>query len=350
MDKLRDVVERALKDSVLVVKVNGQFLKNPSMATIRKIFNQELSLKFRKIIGPDNKDVKYKYMQELHARGASVHVDMRWTLGDGKVSGVTIACPFGLPKVDEWRKEIDSVTEAVIEKKVSKKEDWADVKPRFKHKIRLELEKKVKQKFFVDAFLEKHRPDFYSWDRKHVFVPKAMQDTSWFEQPYTVIPPGFVGGSKYEWSVLAPFDSGEIEFGVIKEDYMELFVYSNEGFYTGKLSLVFLPREQVEASLPYTEDEAKLGKEIWVGFIFTTRSALPYMLSDRAVEEDYIPEKGVSSLPKAVRDKLPKDCQYWIDADRNKRDKAVEWANQNLKAYVRKNHNDIPKRSELWQL
>jgi len=348
MDELKDIIERALKDDVLVVKVDGVFYKNPPMSFIKKLFMEKLTIKFRKIIGPDNPENKFQYMQELHGRGRSVHVDMRWTLGDGKVSGVTIACPFSLPSADEWEKEIDIAAKAVLGKEVTKN-DWDSIKPRFKHQIREELQKKLKASFFTDPFVEKHRPDFLNWERKHVFIPKAMQDMSWFEQPYIQIPPGFVGATRYSWAVLAPFDRGEIEFGVIKPDYMEIFIYSENNFYNGKVSLIFLPREQVVGGLPYIDDEAKLGNELWVGFLFTTKSALPYMLSERAIEEDFITPVGVSALPKIIRSKMPKSCQYWLTGSKEMRDEAVAWAKKNLNAYVRKTPDDVPKKEDLWQ-
>jgi hypothetical protein len=47
----------------------------------------------------------------------------------------------------------------------------------------------------------------------------------------------------------------------------------------------------------------------------------PYSLSKRALEKAWLPPKGISALPKAVREKVPEDLRYW---EAKTRDSALE--------------------------
>lgn len=347
MDTLKDIIKKGLDNKILVLKMGDQYIKNPPLDFLQKAFYEKLALKFARLRGPTSTSKTLFYMQEFHARGGSVHVDMRWMLDEETVSGVTIACPFSFPSSKVVQEAVDESCKKVVGKKISG-DEWKTVRPLIKSQISFEVQKRLNQEELNESFLEKFLPNWRNWNRKHVFVPKAVQDLSWFKQPFTVIPPGFVGSTAMSWAILSPYDKGEIEFGVIKPDYMEIFIYSDFGLYNGKASLLFLPREQVKQSLPDTEDE-KLGDELWVGFIFTTKNNLPYMLSDRCIEEDYIPPVGYSALPKIIADKLPEELKYWKDGSKERRDRAVEWAKRNLNAYTRKEYSDIPKREELWE-
>ena len=45
----------------------------------------------------------------------------------------------------------------------------------------------------------------------------------------------------------------------------------------------------------------------------------PYVLSDGAVKDGWIPPKGFSGLPKAIREKVPDEYHYWQPEDDSKR-------------------------------
>jgi hypothetical protein len=350
VDTLKEVVQKAIGEEVFVIRLPGdetQYVKNPTLEETKAILRDTLALEFRKVFKVENLEKVYTYMQEMHVRGKSIHVDFRHKVGSGVVTGETITVPFGFPSAADWEKMIGEVTTKVLGNPVEGK-DWAKVGA--KDKIRVRDHLKIKKDFFLEPILEKWTPDFLDWNTKHVFLPKAQQDESWFSQPYTIIPPGFVGATKYEWAALCPFDHGRIEYTVLKPHFYEYYVYSDAGFYTGRLVLTWLPREQVQVSLPEESGE-RLGSELWVGFLFTAKNQRPYMCSKKAIEDDYLPPKGTSGLPKSLRNLIPKKLRYWEDGKerKKKRDEIVAWCDEEIEFYSRESPEDIPKEEKLWQ-
>lgn len=52
---------------------------------------------------------------------------------------------------------------------------------------------------------------------------------------------------------------------------------------------------------------------------FKTKTQLPYVLSARAVDKNWIPPCGTSALPRRIRNKIPEKYKYWEQKEEKKR-------------------------------
>lgn len=78
--------------------------------------------------------------------------------------------------------------------------------------------------------------------------------------------------------------------------------------------------------LPPSEGEFGRGDYGWLAI--KPEDQLPYVLSDRAVEEGWIPPLGFSALPRSIKKQIPKEYRYWTvgaaSGMRKVRDELVE--------------------------
>lgn len=344
-DTLREVLEEALKEHILVIKLRKgrevRYLKNPTPEELAEVLESRV-LSFAQVLWPKDPMRAYPYVLQFHVRGDSVHVDFRHAVDGERVSGETITVPFGLPKESKkvWEEEISRCAKEVLGYAPEGK-DWDKVSFEDKEKIRKRLA--IPWPEVITPILERWKEDFLDWQTKKVFVSKAVQDWSWMRIDVAVFPPGSLGTTRYEWAFLYTIDRGVIEYGVQKPEYREYFLRSERGLLGGKFNFTFLPREQVAKTMPAEDVEGKLGRSTWVGLMFPSKVQQPYMLSPRAIEDDYLPPVGYPCLPREVRELLPKEFAYWRGSGRRrKRDLAVAWAKENLEFYERKDPLDVP--------
>ena len=91
--------------------------------------------------------------------------------------------------------------------------------------------------------------------------------------------------------------------------YEDLLAYSDASGLEPKEAIMVL-RKQREAILGEgVEEEDRRDKAYWV--LMQPDDQMPYVLSDEAIEKDWLPPKGVSCLPKAIRKKVPESLRFW---------------------------------------
>ncbi len=339
---LKQLIEKATKEKVLVIKNGDEYVRNPSLSEARRIIGKALEMKFTRTLDISGKG-PFGYVLQFHVRGRSVHIDFRFQTGKGHVTGYTIATPMSLSH--ETYKKIENKIEEIADSVTGgDRKKWRDYSDAEKRKIRAKLS--IPKRLFIEEFEDKFQGFIRNWNKKNLVEMKSMQDESWFGESYKMIPPGFVGATVEEWAALIPFDKGKIEFGTIKPDYHEIWLKSDSGFYNGKLAVTWLPRDQVAK-----EDADKLGSKTWVGFLFSTKSTEPYILSSRAINDDYMPPSGESFLPSSFESMVPKNLRFWeVERDKKKaRKELAEWAKENIEYYERSSEKDIPDKNQFWE-
>ena len=121
-----------------------------------------------------------------------------------------------------------------------------------------------------------------------------------------VVPPGKVGATKYEYGVFSIVDKPVVYVGTVKPDFVELFLYGKR--FTGRWVIRLLPN-------PWREE---MPRRRFVWLCWKPEDQMPYVLSRRAVQKNWLPPYGVSCLPPEIRQQIPKELQYWKVRDRQK--------------------------------
>ncbi len=334
---LKQVVEQACKEKVLVIKHDDTFTKNPTFEAAKKIISKALDITFMKKIKAEGRG-PYRYVLQFHVRGRSVHIDFRFQIGNRRVTGYTVATPMSLSA--ETHKRISDKAESIVGEDVG---SWSNVSDSKKREVVRKID--VPEKAFKEEFEEKFTGFIRNWNKKNIVELKSEQDESWFQESYRIIPPGFIGATKEEWAALVPFDEGVIEFGTMKSDYHEMWLKSDKGIYTGRVVITWLPRDQVQKK----DDTSSLGSKAWVGFLFSSKTTEPYILSSRAIKEEFMPPSGESYLPSSFERIVPEDLKFWKLKDKKeKRKELAEWCKDNIEFYERKDEKDVPPKDKLW--
>jgi len=205
-------------------------------------------------------DGTYRYVVQEHFRGRSVHADLRIETGGGSLIGWTLNTQIaGRPEqpvetLDEARENVGSGHSRI---------DWETGE-------------------VTDGV---------------VTEPKAPSDTSWLEFE-GVIEPGSPGATAGLPGVIVIVDGGVCEYGAQRLGVHEYFLTpSGDGGFRGRVLFT-----RVESS---TEGRGA----IWL--LAKPEDPTPYVLSDRAVEDGWVPPPGLSALPKQVRDEIPEEYRYW---------------------------------------
>ncbi len=338
---LKQVIEVATKEKVLVVKHGGEFVRNPSLSETRSIIGNYLEASFAKKIKTKGSG-PYNYVMQFHIRGRSVHVDFRFQIGNGRVTGYTIVTPMSLTQ--ETHKKIAEKAMSLAQKLTGDEpQKWQDLSDNVRKQIASKIA--IPKSLFLDEFEDKFTSFIRNWNKKNIVEQKTEQDESWFHETHRIIPPGFIGATKEEWGAIVSFDKGEIEFGTMKTDYHEMWLKSDSGLFTGKIVVTWLPREQVEKDL----EDSGLGKKGLVGFLFSTKSTQPYVLSQRAIKEDFMPPSGESFLPSSFEGLVPGELKFWkLDNKKEKRNELADWCKEHIQFYERSNEKDTPAKDKMW--
>lgn len=134
---------------------------------------------------------------------------------------------------------------------------------------------------------------------------KAPEPAEWLTYE-GVVEPGEVGATKEEYGVFYIWDEGVQYYGAQKPYFREFFLKGKK--MTGR----FIYR-MIERKKPPGMKSAFLwlcGKPI---------DQRPYVLTRRAVKDEWVPPYNASCLPPEIREQIPKEYQYWIHKDRKKR-------------------------------
>ena len=141
-------------------------------------------------------------------------------------------------------------------------------------------------------------------------TPKKPEPYEWLTYEGVVEPrevrPGAPGSTRFEWGVFLIRDKGVQYYGAQKPYFREFFLKGRK--YDGRWIYRMIPRRK-----PADRPEAVL-------FLFgKPKDQLPYVLSSRAVKDEWIPPHGVSCLPPDIKKLIPKDLQFWKERNRSKR-------------------------------
>jgi hypothetical protein len=333
-----EALQEALRNGILVLKdrATEKAWNATSWAEVQSFLHPK---EMFRVLMPTAENLQY--VRQWHIRGSSVHEDFRFQFGKETVAGLTITVPFGVPEVEEALEE--ALRRAAKAKGLSVK-DPAEIPSEF----RRDIEKSWDIPKLIESIVEERwMPDYVDWQKKHVCVEKALQDLSWLRIDWAVFPPGTVGATDYKWACMYAFDRGTVYWGTQKPDFRELFIDSKHGLYTGRVVAIQLPKANVAKTLEDEDIEEKLGRSVWVGYVFTPREQRPYILTPRCLESGYLPPPGFSCMPKPIADRVPKELRFWEKKRVTEEDlkKAVDWA-EGQKWYTRKDIWDWPESLE----
>jgi len=333
-----EALQEALENQVLVLKdrTTQKAWNATSWSEVQSFLHQK---EMFRVVMPKAENLQY--VRQWHIRGSSVHEDFRCQFGKDTAAGLTITVPFGVPEVEKAL--VEELRKAARAKGLSPK-NLLEIPG----EVRRDVEKDRSIPELIESLVRKKWiPDYADWQKKHVCVEKALQDLSWLHIDWAVFPPGTVGSTDYKWACMYAFDRGTVYWGVQKADYRELFLESSHGLYTGRLTAIQLPKANVAKTLQDEDISEKLGREVWVGYVFTPREQRPYILTPRCLESGYLPPPGQSCMPKSIADRVPKELRFW------KKDKVtpgdlkaiIEWA-EGQKWYTREDIWDWPESLE----
>ena len=118
-----------------------------------------------------------------------------------------------------------------------------------------------------------------------------------------------MGATRFEAGDFIILDTFEVQFGAQKSYYHEYFC-------DGKLFKGRLVFRLLENRKEWKKTDE--GLMTWMMFN-ALKSPLPYVLSTRAVQKQWVPPEGVSAVPRAVRQRIPARYRYWSVKDTSKR-------------------------------
>jgi len=321
-DSIEDVVDKAREEHILQ----------------EKVITEEETIYLAHSSGdpymhyPDESKT-YHYVNQHHYRGRSCHSDLRFETDKGYLIGWTL---------------LDSI-EGKVDKDVLTLQDAQHFDKQHIWKIDWETGKVKERKVRGGAV----RPaDIRALEKK----PEPIE---WLKVEGAT-PPGTPGSTKEFPGVFSIVDRGIVEYGTQKPYFHEYFL--SQGILKGRICFRMIGRESLsspstgegqgegeilpprEEETPVTfspviaspssviarseatkqshfkadlhhilppgeEEEAPRVPYYWV--LMQPLDQTPYVLSDGAIEKDWLPPKGVSALPKAIKENVPDRLKFW---------------------------------------
>jgi len=286
-DSLKAVIARAKRHGVLrekVRKADGTvtYLPNESgdPATASKAGVEDY---------PDE-DEKLRYVAQLHFRGRSVHLDFRAEFKRGAehyLRGWTIA----VQKPDAIREPVTTLEEA---KEIARDSDvW-----------KLDLRTGVAKPRQIRGGVIR-RGDLRAFEKAAEIPSDWLEVEGVTEQPDPGEPVP-VGATRQYPGVFLIVARGEVAWGAQKPWFSEFFL---DGDWKGRWTFRLIQRKGQEVLPPGVEEEDERTGAYWV--LLQPEDQTPYVLSKEAMEADWLPPKGVSALPPAIRKSVPEHLRYW---------------------------------------
>lgn len=227
---------------------------------------------------------EWKYIAQHHWRGKSVHTDLRFETEDYLV-GWTIS--------DQIEGEVEEAPETLsdaksLDSKDIFKIDWDE--GTFK-------KRRTEEGEIIDANLRA--------------IQKKKEPLEWLDFE-GVTKPGEVGATEDYPGVFHIIDEGRVEWGAQKVWFHEYFL-SGGGNLQGRIAFRLLERqeEQERRSVlpPGTPEEEPRTEAFWIAM--QPDDQTPYVLSEGAIDEDWLPPQGTSALPEVIREQVPVNLRYW---------------------------------------
>ena len=225
----------------------------------------------------------YHYVVQHHYRGKTVHCDLRLETNQGFLIGWTL---------------LDGITgeikEPVMTLAQAKELDAKDI-------FKIDWKKgEVKEREVRGGAI---RPaDVRAVEKK----PEPLE---WLDVE-GVTPPGSVGATKEFPGVFTIIDKGIAEYGAQKPYFHEYFF--TQGKLKGRFAFRMIGRKAAKESAflpPGIEEEAPRVPYYWV--LIQPIDQTPYVLSQGAIEKNWLPPKGISAIPKAMRAHIPERLKFW---------------------------------------
>jgi len=246
-------------------------------------------------------DQPVPYILQRHQRGKSSHVDLRiaktkyWGVGYTLLDQI----PGKIPRPITTLKELEKFIWRDIWKI-----DWKRgvIRPR---RIKGEIVRRAQ----IRVILKKVKIG-KAWWRAH----GVTEQPDPFEAP---IPPG---ATRRYPGVFYIFDKGTAVWGALKPYYHEFFLFDGKSLkgrffaraigVTEKGLLVLPELEKQEIILPPgVVPEVERQPYFWT--LIQPDDQTPYCLSERAVEKEWLPPRGIAALPPKVKRAIPKRLRYW---------------------------------------
>jgi len=238
---------------------------------------------------------KWKYVIQHHFRGKSCHSDLRIE-HDNYLIGWTL--------MDQIKGKI---TKPVLTLKEAKEIDAGD-------------NFKINWKRGVPKLRPGIKPGFKKKYAELAAARKAKEPKEWLNVQ-GITPKGEVGATKEYPGVFHIIDRGFCEYGMQKSYAHEYFF--SEGklkgrwFFRQLRASEFKGKVKKQEIIPPSRETNFRQEAPW--FFIKPLDETPYVISKAAVNKNWIPPQGISALPKAIRDKIPKEFQYWKHQDKKQR-------------------------------
>lgn len=305
-----------IKSTIVAAKKENHVLQEKDVLENGEIIYK--SVEFEKQdpyeIIPEEEDAPYRYVVQHHARGTTVHSDLRIESRDKKfLVGWTLMDL--LP---------NKVKEPILTMKDAEKANSQD-------NFKIEWNKKpAKVKMRRTAAGNIVPAEIRA-------ATKSAEPKNWLDVS-GVTEIGQVGATKNFPGVFTIVDKGTVEYGSQKSYFKELFFGSQgklQGRWVFRQIAEYRREEKVKGVLPTSlpPERPETSGFFWV--LIQPIDQTPYVLSDRAVEKDFISPIRYSALPSELKKKVPLEFQYWKAAKESDRVRVrnayVEWLKSNKK-------------------
>ena len=253
----------------------------------------------------------WKYVIQYHVRGLSVHSDFRAEISKTQLIGWTWDTGKSLIKPMLRRVKAETLSKVGLTKAQIKDLSISEVSAKLKStaegkKLRRQLSLKTQdlsmgqlKTLLNELWAEETEPILKDPNQKILTQRKAVEPHAWLTYSGEV-PAGAVGATAEMEGHFVIMDQGTIQFGAQKS-------YFHEYFIDGKR---IKNKRIVIRRLPTRKEWGVKESFAWLTF-FTKPGERPYAISNRAVKLEWMPPKRISALPRAVREQIPSDRQYW---------------------------------------
>ena len=253
----------------------------------------------------------WRYVIQFHVRGLSVHGDFRAEISKTQLIGWTWDTGKSLIKPMLRRVKEKTLSTVGLTKAQIKDLSFSEISAKLKStaegkKLRKQLSKKTQElsmtqlKTMVnELWAEEVDPILKDPNHKILTQRKAVEPHAWLTYSGEV-PAGAVGATAEMEGHFIIMDQGTIQYGAQKS-------YFHEYFLDGKR---IKNQRIVIRRLPTRKEWGVKEAFAWLTF-FTKPGERPYTISNRAVKRGWMPPKRISALPRAVREQIPADRQYW---------------------------------------
>lgn len=264
----------------------------------------------------------WKYVIQFHIRGLSAHGDLRIQISENQLIGWTLDMGKSLlkPMLKHVKDDVlkaAGITRADLDLPpvdLSAKLDTAEGR-----KLKSELSQKTQKLSMAqlktlceDLWKTEVEPIINDPLRKIYSQAKGSMSSGWLTMEGE-IGAGQVGATSELEGQFIIMDTGTVEYGAQKSYFHEYWLHGKR-----------IDSRLVVRRLPTRKEWNTKESFAWLTF-FTKKGEKPYSISVRAVNQKWYPPKGVSALPKYVRDQIPAEYQYWAKPNQNAvRDELVD--------------------------